>query len=406
MTRDTRKHAEYAEQEIKYICSNFEKRPPGSKGERDCQRYLGAEIEKNGWADKVELEEFQVAQRAFFKFSKFIPFIMYAGILLFLLHPIIITVAAVLSIYLFVGSIILYWKIFDPFCKKDTSINLIATRKPAGEVKRRIIFAGHADAVWEWSLAHKLGTKAMVILLALCFVGAVVSIVLGITLTAIGFDRFSLWHWIFFAVVAAFIPFHTALLFFVNHKLVVDGAIDNLSGSLVSIAVLKHLHENNITYQNTEVVAISMGAEEAGTRGSKVYVKKHLQELKDPNIETVFVSLETLRQIDHLSIVHRDLNSLLKMDPRAVKLLVKAGEQECGKPLKLAGVPLGSTDAASFAKKGIPSIGILGMTNEPTDFYHTRLDNADNQCIDTLHKTLDISLAAIEIFDKEGLGSV
>jgi hypothetical protein len=37
-----------------------------------------------------------------------------------------------------------------PFSERNIK-NVYATRKPAGEVKRRIIFGGHADAPWEWT---------------------------------------------------------------------------------------------------------------------------------------------------------------------------------------------------------------------------------------------------------------
>ncbi len=37
----------------------------------------------------------------------------------------------------------------------------MAFRKPSGEVKRRIIFGGHTDAVWEWTYSLHGGLKSL-----------------------------------------------------------------------------------------------------------------------------------------------------------------------------------------------------------------------------------------------------
>ena len=45
-----------------------------------------------------------------------------------------------------IAEFLMYKEFLDPFFPKRTSANVIAIRKPEGEVKRRIIFNGHCDS--------------------------------------------------------------------------------------------------------------------------------------------------------------------------------------------------------------------------------------------------------------------
>jgi hypothetical protein len=404
LDNNTRQQAEYAEEQIKHICGTFGKREPGSKAERDAQEYLAGEITKNGWADDVELQGFKVAPKAFLIFTKLITIFMLFGVGFFILHPAALIVAVLLSLTAFLTHMIFYCRVFGFLCKRSPSLNLYAAKKPTGEVKRRIIFGGHTDAAYEMTLNHKLGATRGKLVPIISIVGMLVSLGLAIAATVLMTNSAmtEIIKWSFFGVAAAFTPFHIGTFYYINFRKVVDGANDNLSATLVSIAVLKHMHENGISFENTEVCALSSGAEEAGLRGAKAFVKQNLPMLKDPSVETVFIALETLRQMEHFSVIKRDLNSLVKLNTKAVKLMEDAIKQN-DIPLQYTSVPLGATDAAAFAKKGIPAVGILAMEHTPATFYHTRLDSADNLCLTCLQKTLDVCLTALDTFDKQGL---
>ena len=49
----------------------------------------------------------------------------------------------------------LYKKLVDKFFEEKTGHSATGFKKPKGEVKRRIIFVGHVDAVWEWPFKEK-----------------------------------------------------------------------------------------------------------------------------------------------------------------------------------------------------------------------------------------------------------
>ena len=60
----------------------------------------------------------------------------------------------------------------------------------------------------------------------------------------------------------------------------VPGAADNLSASALSVAMCRFLVKNpSCIPDDTEIRFISFGSEEAGLRGSRRYVERHLDEL-------------------------------------------------------------------------------------------------------------------------------
>ena len=50
---------------------------------------------------------------------------------------------------------------------------------------------------------------------------------------------------------------------------------------MVGAAVLKFMDDNDMRFENTEVVAFFSGSEEAGLRGAKAFAKEHKKELED-----------------------------------------------------------------------------------------------------------------------------
>ena len=70
------------------------------------------------------------------------------------------------------------------------------------------------------------------------------------------------------------------------------GANDNLSGVLLLLEGAKQLAKNDIQLQNTEIVYLITGSEEAGTRGALEFAKKHKEEFSD--IPTTFLVFDTI----------------------------------------------------------------------------------------------------------------
>ena len=172
----------------------------------------------------------------------------------------------------------------------------------------------------------------------------------------------------------------------------------------MAIAAVKALKDNDIRLENTEVVALITGSEEAGLRGATAFAKQHPDYAREENVETVFITYETLRELEYLGIYNRDLNGTVKNDQAACDIYKKCAARH-GMDLKFGSVFAGATDAAAFSKAGWRATSVAAMNPEVEKYYHTRLDNYDNLSPECLSKVFDITLEFIEEFDKNGFAS-
>ena len=159
-------------------------------------------------------------------------------------------------------------------------------------------------------------------------------------------------------VQLAFLPFFLGLFGFVKWDEIVPGANDYLTGCASSVAILKYLEENDIRFENTEVIAMTSGCEEAGLRGAKAYVKAHEKELKE--VETCVVGADTFRDLETMAVYDRDLSGTVQHHWGAKHLVQNAG-RNCGYDLKFESIYIGGCDAAAFTQKGIPATGFAAI---------------------------------------------
>ena len=406
VTKEVRDGAvDYSLGAIKYICEEIGPRESGMPNERKAQEWLKKELLDNGWADEAEIEDFTVSRHGLVGFTKIVSILLlFAAAMQFiaifvdgaaLACHIVTIVLAALSLLITIMEFLLYKPFIDPLLPKTTSGNVYARYKSAGETKRRIIFSGHCDSAYEWTLM-KIKPAFMIVTIVFCVVGVLASVALCIA----NLVKSNLGWWTL-VVTSVFIPFYALLFFFCKFKVVVPGANDNLTGVLASVAVLKCLKESGIRFENTEVDVVLTGSEEAGLRGAFAWAKKHRDEILSSDVETVFIGLETLRDWDYLNIYNRDLTGTIAHDAGAVKLLDKASAA-CGRPLKHFSVFFGASDAAAITKSGLRATCLAGMDPTPADYYHNVKDTADNMDRKTFALGLDIAIEATEIFDREG----
>lgn len=404
-----RECSNFAVREIRKVCKEIGPRAAGFEGEKRGQDYV--EKLMTPIADEVKRESFTLSPKAFMSWVTIdgilalIAAVM--GILSFtgvvpaaasVLH-IAAIVLCVIAVVFLVGEFLLYKKVLDPFFKKAESSNVICTRKASGETKRRIILGGHMDTAYEWRYTHLGGAKLVSVVVA----GAVASLLITLVLSVIGlFVDNSQLQLIPLIIQAITIPFLVAVMFFVNWKVVVDGAADDLTGVFASMAVLLYLKNNDIRFENTEVVAMSVGAEEEGLRGSKAYAAAHAEEFKNDGVETIFVALDTLRDYDFMGVVTKDMTATVALDNQACALMKKAAEN-AEVPVSFTTTPLGSTDAAAMQQAGVKSVAFTSMDPAPARYYHTRGDKAEIIEMKTLEDSLKVVLETVFLFDEKGL---
>lgn len=387
---------------IKKICKDVGPRPAGSEQEHEAQNLMAAELDSA--CDKVEIEPFDVHPGAFLGWILTDGIMMIAAIVLFFFGMSAIALAlCALSLIFAIVEFLLYKKLLDPFFPKKTSHNVVAVRKPKGEVRRRIIFSGHADSANEWRFTYYGGSKLLVPIIGLSFVGILLGLVLGIWAVAAGHafsaadsGALNVMRYVFLA----WIPILFTALFFENKKRPVMGANDDLTGCFISMAVVKYMQQHDIRFENTEVWVVLTGSEEAGLRGAKAFCKAHKNELSD--VETVFVGLDTIRDYDFAAVYSRDLTGTVKNDAGACALVKEAAKQT-GLDLPYKSVFFGATDAAAVTQAGMKAVSVAAMDPAPAKYYHTRLDTADNLDIKTVEAVLGVALETAFLFDEKGL---
>lgn len=407
-----RECSNFAVREIKRVCEQIGPRPAGYEGEKKAQDYVYKVM--TPIADEVTREKFTLSPKAFMSWvtidgvlalvAAVLGIIAFTGLVpavAGVLH-IASAVLCVVAVIFLVGEFLLYKKVLDPFFKKEESSNVICKIKATGEVKRRIIIGGHIDSAYEWRYTYMGGSKMVTTVVA----GAVLGLLMTLVVSIIGvFADHESANIVLIVLQAIVVPFLISVLFFVNWKLVVDGANDDLTGVFTAMATLLYLKQNNIRFENTEVIAVSMGAEEEGLRGSKAFAQAHIDEFKNDGVETVFLALDTLRDYEFMSVITKDMTGTVALDKQACALVKKASEN-AGMNAQYGTIPLGATDAAAMQQGGIKSVAFTSMDPAPARYYHTRLDTVKMLEMKTVEDSLKIVLETVFLFDEQGLKEI
>ncbi len=403
-----REYTNYAIKSIKNCCKNFGPRPTGGEAEKNAQEYMMNDL--NNFCDEVTREEFKVSDKAFMSWIRIGVVMAILGIAMFTLGFFAVSAAIFFLIILMIALEFGFYKpVLDAFFKKKTAGNVYGVRKAKGEAKKRIILCAHTDSAYEWKYTYKTGRKGV----AFNIYGAAICLLLGLGFSIYGIaanGAFSEIVWLSDGLVAkilAVVLYLTLIVYFfnfsfINYKNPVTGCIDNLSGVFISNAVAKYLSDNDIRFDETEVCVLLTGAEEAGLRGSKSFVKNHT-ELQSKDVETVVVGVDTICEMDFMKIYSKDMNGLTKNDERVAKL-IQDGAKIAGFDVPTGVIELGATDAAAFSQKGIPAATFVAMNPEPSSqYYHTRLDTVDMIKPQAIDAGVKIALETVFLYDEKGI---
>jgi hypothetical protein len=393
---------DYVLQTARHVVDSFGLRPPASHGEQQTQRFLRDELDPvtDG---PVRIESFPVARKAFFAVPGISGLLVMGAIVCWWVSPwlaLVMSAAAVLTLACELG---LYWQMIDPFFPKGPSHNLLGTQRPSGAISRRLVLNAHVDAAYEWRWHYRFpGIFPLIVRYAFASVAMVFCIdVAAVVLecsAAVGTD----YRTAVGLIQTAFVPGAFIGIWFTSFRHVSPGANDDLSGALIVVGMAKFLRASGIRLENTELVYLITGAEEAGLRGAKAFTCRHRNDWKD--VPTVVVTLDTIRDLKHLHVYSRDRNGTVPHDPAVCRWLHDAGRR-CGLELGYASVYLGSTDATAFTLAGIRAAALCAMDPRPAEYYHNRRDRPDNMSRECIQKTIEIVLEGIRQYDQHGLAA-
>ena len=395
---------------IREVCNRFKNRSPGSQSERDAQVFFKEELEK--YADNVIMEDFDVHPAAFMGFIPvaalfsiisvaFYWFAAKAGTVLLVAGVILMAI----FLLMFMFEFMFYREFVDFLFPKKVSRNVYGVRNAASETKRRIIFGGHADASPEWTYSYLGELKALLPVIAGAVLGMFIvffitiayfisAIIHGYTVQPLD----GVWK-VLGIIMLCLIPFFISIMFFINWKVIVDGANDNLTACYISAAVLKIMKEHDIRFENTEVGCLIAGSEEAGIRGSRAFARKHKEELKE--IETVFIAMDTMREIEALAINTVGCTGTVHSSEVVADLIHEAG-LNCGVDIPRADLYPGAIDSDAFTQEGLMASGFCAVNHDPKRYYHTREDTADNMNPECIQLSLEICLEIARLYDENG----
>ncbi len=171
----------------------------------------------------------------------------------------------------------------------------------------------------------------------------------------------------------------------------VPGAADNLSASALVVAMCRFLVKNPAYIpDDTEIRFISFGSEEAGLRGSRRYVARHLNELK--RLDARLLNFETVAHPE-ITILTSDVNNTVKNSPEMVESVVAAAER-AGVPYKVKPASFGvGCDSAPFSRAGLKALTLLPfkVPQQMVAFYHQQRDTPEILTMEPLLNVLKLT---------------
>ncbi len=380
---------------IQKIIEQCGPRLPGSEEEK-----RGAELVANEYktlTGNVQVEEFRFSPKACIAaIPGFGVALMVVGILFYLVPLAALLVG--LGVLLFgVFQIIFYMEIFDWAFPKATSRNVYSVIEPPGgaaKAKATLVMSAHIDSSWccynyasRPNLArYKLtfGVVSGVVLLVGCILRLLGQTAFtGFWISPLGLIPISM-DWTFYVV-----PFLYVGLYFLAHYMTYDknkaspGAMDNLSGITINLHLAKYfLAHPDKAPQNLRIILSALGAEEAGLRGSRAFVKRHRNDLLKGDVWVT--NVDGVGDANDFVIVTNESWQRVKYDPDYLNMIEDA-MKEVGVKYQRYTLDAGGSDSAEFAKAGVRHVTTIAAQDQtPKSNYHCyndRLENMDPEAM-------------------------
>ena len=119
--------------------------------------------------------------------------------------------------------------------------------------------------------------------------------------------------------------------------------------------------------------------------------------------DSLFVGIDTIRELDFIDIYEKDMTGMVKNDRRVAELIQSACKEVGYDNVHIGTIALGSTDAAAMSQAKIPASSIVAMDPTPARYYHTRLDDADNLSAQAIDFGVKVALETVFLYDEKGI---
>jgi Zn-dependent M28 family amino/carboxypeptidase len=181
------------------------------------------------------------------------------------------------------------------------------------------------------------------------------------------------------------------------------GANDNLSGIAITQGIAATISANKDLVPNqTKILLVAFGSEEAGLRGAKRWVKRHKDELKEKPF--YYLNFDGVARADDIHVINEEVTLKAKYNPEIAEMVVAAAKN-VGIDLTNRALPFGATDGSALVQGGF----LDGASMEAMDiddpmgktWYHTINDNASVVEPEALEKARKISIEFMKLIDEK-----
>lgn len=380
-------------------------RPAGSVVNEKAAKLIADDLRPH--CDRVEIQPFECHPLAFIWHGALTTPLGILGCVLLALGYVV--PAAVLLVGVALASVLefgFYRETFDPLFPRRRCFNVMGVLEPKGLVRRQVVVSAHHDSAYEFTF---LRHSRKVYITALGWYGVMLY---GMPVASTALAALALLGVGYPAALAQALGVVGAIggvigLFVVSRR-PVPGAGDNLVSTGMLVGAAKRLREKLAkdpeALAGTRVILASFDAEESGLRGSRAFVRDQRALLE--SAPAVDVNLESFFHLDSFSALTSDLNGWVKLSDRLVAMVEEEAKAE-GLPFVRRGLyyGIGATDAASFARAGIPATCILGMSPSPLHPkplpYHTRDDVPENLEPEVVAAGLTVALRMVERLSRD-----
>ena len=386
---------------LKRVIDEIGPRPSCSDEEKRLGRLLVEEWKP--FCDRVDVETFTCSPTAFLGFIRVSVLLYFAAVVLYWFYPLASFIIAAVSFSIVFFELLRYREFVDFLFPRRQGENIMGTIRPKGEATRRVIVSAHMDSAYEFNLIYYL-RNAIIPITEIAVAGLVIALCGSLAKTIAHFYGFA--DTTAFTVVGyamiAFTPIMGLFLFFHVYK-PVPGAMDDMAGVAVVAGLGKYLEEakraGDWLPERTEVVLLATSSEEAGLRGAKRYVSKHLQEMKTTPTHGLF--LDGIYDEKYLTVSNRELCTGVKHDPGLVKMAQDVAASR-NWPIATRMLPIGGTDASAFSVKGIPAVCLHCQdTSRAVPNYHTRDDTYEHIRPESLAVALQLVIDMLKQIDSK-----
>lgn len=411
MEKVKRENAKYVIDLTKEVIDKTGPRLPTSPEEKLGAEILAAKMEEATGKPSVT-ETFTCAPRASIAA---IPILGLIGIIsfgLYYISPIASLITTVFDFILAAVQVFTYSGKFDCLFKKGESCNIYNSVEPSsGKTERTIVLAGHIDSSWNWNLSLTNPKTAIpktvigVVSILALLVMSVVSIAVGnLSFMSIkdlatvesysGLD--------IFRIVLYFLPliclpgcYWLSIYLSWDKKKAAPGAMDNLTGCGLAIALAKYYKENpDKTPENCRIVCMGFGSEEAGLKGASAFCEKH----KDDGFfddRTYVLNLDSFRDRDYFNVVNGDVWLRSEFDKDLTEVCYKVMD-DMGLNPKVIKNPAGGCDSTPVMRLGVKTVTLNAQNPTTTDYYHTLKDTVENLDEDVLATSFELLVRTVD----------